>query len=279
MRIGVKHAIDEDHLAVRAKNSLGERWSIDPARVEREEVGDFDPVDELRRQHALRRQLRHDDGEMHLAASGEVVANERDVSCFLREVELFANELTDVRVIGLEPADPDEELNEREHPTENAKVELRDLLDVGVLHFDGDFAAVMCDGRVHLRQRGARDGHRVELGEELLGRSTELFANAGANLVERPRWNAVLKLLELCAEFGGEKVGENTDELPDFDEQPAQLEDGADETFRACAMTVDESRVVEAGSENWTPQPQPEVSGENADGEPVGSCRTEASRA
>src|SRR5262245_33493043 len=106
MRIGVKHAVDEDHLAIRAKNSLGQRRPVDSARVERVEVGDFDPGDELRRQHALRRQLRHDDWEAYPGVSGEVVAYERDVPRFLAEVELFANELTDVGVIRLEPADP-----------------------------------------------------------------------------------------------------------------------------------------------------------------------------
>ena len=54
MRIGVIHAVDEDHLAVRGQNASGENTAIDAACFELREVRDLGAVDELCREHPAR---------------------------------------------------------------------------------------------------------------------------------------------------------------------------------------------------------------------------------
>jgi hypothetical protein len=93
MRIRVKHAVDEHHLAVRAKNSVGERGAIDSLLLQLREIRDFGPVHKLGREHTLGRQLSHHDWKMNFGIAGEVGLDGRDVPRLTGEVELFADEL------------------------------------------------------------------------------------------------------------------------------------------------------------------------------------------
>jgi len=51
-----------------------------------------------------------------------------------------------------------------------------------VLHLDGQLAPVMAARHVHLRQRRAGDGLRVEGGEELLRGRSEILLDDGCDL-------------------------------------------------------------------------------------------------
>src|SRR6185369_14467989 len=154
-----------------------------------------------------------------------------------------------------------DELDERENSAEDVEIELGDFLDVGVLHLDGNLTTVVRHRPVYLRKRRAGDRYGIERREKRVGRRPELLTNPRRDFGERPRRNAVLKLLQLGPELLRQKVCENTDELADFDEQPAKLEDGAGQPLGVRAVPGDEPCVVETGPEYGSPDAKPGVAG------------------
>src|SRR5436190_17956779 len=117
---------------------------------------------------------------------------------------------------------------------------------------------------MHLRERRAREWDRVDEREQRVDASSEFLAEPGLHFLERARRNAVLKLLQLGAEFRRQEVRQNADELADLDEQAAQIEDRVREAPRVSLVPLDELRVVEARTEERSPDAKPRVAGENA---------------
>src|ERR1051326_8712912 len=80
MRIGVKDAVDEQHLVHGVENPLRERGTIDPHFLQADEVDDLHAFDELGGEHALRRTLWHDDRELDVLPARKVGAEDLDVA-------------------------------------------------------------------------------------------------------------------------------------------------------------------------------------------------------
>ena len=76
------------------------------------------------------------------------------------------------------------------------QVDVDQLLDAGVLHLDGDDAAVVQHGAVHLRQRRGGDRLRLELLEHGLERLAQLALDHAADDLEGLRRHLVLQARE-----------------------------------------------------------------------------------
>ena len=189
--------------------------------------------------------------------------DERDVLGFLSEVELFANHGADLGVIRLETAQAREELHDAEDAADRGEVELRDLVDVRVLHLHGDATPIVQPGFVYLREGRARHRLRIPPREELRRSATKLALDPIDDLLDRTRRNRVLQSLQLAAELLRQKIRENADQLSDLDEQTIELENRALHATCVCAMPLDQAALIAVRCQKRTAQSQREIAGEH----------------
>src|SRR5215471_11201840 len=102
---------------------------------------------------------------------------------------------------------------------------------------------------MHLRERRGGNWDGVDEREQGVHVFPEFLFQARTDFIEWPSGDAVLQLLQLGAKFRRKKVRQNADQLADFDEQAAQLENRAGQPARAPLVSLDEVRVIEARAE------------------------------
>src|SRR5205823_9529319 len=100
-------------ISVRGEDPLRQRATIDAPSLELVEVGDLRRLDELCRQHLLRRELGNDRWELDHRIVLEVRRDERDILGLLPEVQLVPNHRADLGMVRLESTQSREELNDR----------------------------------------------------------------------------------------------------------------------------------------------------------------------
>ena len=76
---------------------------------------------------------------------------------------------------------------------------------------------------MHLADRGGGDRGRVELGEELLDREAEVFADHALDVLVREGTHVVLERLELDQDVRRDDVGPRREQLAELDEGRAEL--------------------------------------------------------
>ena len=109
---------------------------------------------------------------------------------------------------------------------EQAQVGFDGVGDAGAANFDDDFGAVLELGAVDLRDGGGSQGFGVEAGEHGLGLAAEVFAQLGAQAVERYSRGVALQLFKFGDVVGAEQVGATGQNLAQFDEGRAEFFQG-----------------------------------------------------
>ena len=120
---------------------------------------------------------------------------------------------------------------ERAHPLAHEACGLVEKREVGLdlarrvrpLHLDGDAVPVRERRPVHLADRGGRDRGRIEVGEELLDRETEVLADHALDVLVRERPHVVLERLELDQDVRRDDVGPRREQLAELDEGRPEL--------------------------------------------------------
>ena len=169
---------------------------IDAGAPQAFDVSDLDAVDVLHGQDAPRAVLPVDARHADVLYALEVGSDSLSVAAFVDEIELARDHVG--HLFGDEA-----EVQRLVEPVEDAhedgdvlQVGVDQLLDVRVLHLDGDDASVVQHRLVHLGQRRGGDWLRLEALEHGLERLAQLALDHAADGLERLGRQLVLQLRE-----------------------------------------------------------------------------------
>ena len=226
VRVAVEEPVPEDHRHPGLGDQVREAAALlHLPRVERQ-VGELHALEQVEREHARARVAPVDARDLHVRVAREAVVEGLGVAALEAVVELLADR---ARELVHELARVDEV--ERAHPLAREPGGLVEEREVGLdlargvrpLHLDRDAPAVRKRRPVHLADRRGRDRGRIELGEELLDREAEVFADHALDVLVREGTHVVLERLELDQDVRRDDVGPRREQLAELDEGRAEL--------------------------------------------------------
>src|SRR5215204_1698121 len=231
MRVAVEEPVLKSHLEDRLRPHRRHAPTLGRGQEQGPDVEEAGPLDKLHRDDPLRGEVGVDFRDLH-GGPGEVGSEATGVLDLLLVVELapdhtleLGNELLDV---DKDPI-PEPRIQERRQISHQREIRLHAPRSLRPLHLYRDLLATVQPRPVDLADTRRPEPHRVELGEYLLGRNSQLSLYNGSRYLQGHRCHLVLKLLELGEYALGDDVRAGTQELAELDERRSQIVQGPPE--------------------------------------------------
>src|SRR5262245_39067181 len=229
MRIGLKEAVDQDHLEHGIRSTRGERLAIEASRVNGRQIGAADAVDVLLHIHRTARPFPIDAWHEHVEITGKVAGEAFGVACLYCEVELSLQRSAQLADNLDGPVAPDLgcfPLGEMGKMLEDAQIGLDFRCDAGSANFQDDRRPAGERGPMYLGNRGGGVGLALQIGEHFERRAAERQLDLRQQIIERHRRHLAEKLVELLSPLRWQKVFPGREYLAQLDEGRPQLLQG-----------------------------------------------------
>ncbi len=259
MGIRLEHAVDEEHLRVRADGLLDDVVGVELRLADRNRVRDLDALEVGRAEHAARgvlaHHLWHDDvlefRHVRTDALGEIR--------LAHVIELRLQGLADLGEDGLQRDLGNEAIDQRDRQAHRRQVAPELHLDVRVLDLQRHVAPVTSPRAMHLTEARRGDRLMIDRREHLVGMPTQRLGERGRELVPGHGRGAILQRRHRIEPGLRHQVHARADDLADLDEATPHAHRRPVEPSRILLMRARPASVGRGDTQPATAHVEPEV--------------------
>jgi len=239
VRIGMEIAVFQHHAQHRVGTACRQQLGIEPAGTQPVRGNARHADDFLLHVDAVIGEFPIHLGDLHQRVVGKVARELVDIARLLGEIEFAfqrATELRDDLHRVVAPGIRHFAFQQFGRVFQNAQIGPDHPLDAGTAHLDDNRRAVLERGAVHLRDRGGRQRHRIELGKHVVGITLEGLHQAGVQHFVRHCRHLAVQFLEFGNPVRRKHVHPRRQQLAQFDEGRAEFFQCATDTHRCLEL-------------------------------------------